>query len=67
MIYFLTKQRNSVMKLELGVRVYRDEFHSTVKKLTDQQVDILTEYQLAYQSMATPKNLERLEAFKHSL
>ncbi len=67
MVYFLTKQRNSTMKLSLGIRVHRDEFHSTLKKLTDDQVDVLTQLQLAYQTMTTPRNLERLVAFKHSL
>lgn len=67
MVYFLTKQRNSTMKLSFGTVVHRDEFHSSVKRLHDQQVEILTGLQRAFHVMPTPRNLERLEAFKHSL
>lgn len=67
MVYFLTKQRNSTMKLSLGVRVYRDEFTSSVKRITDQQADRYACLQRAFQIMPTPQNLERLQAFKLSL
>ena len=67
MVYFLTKQRNSTMKLSLGVRVYRDEFTSSVKRLTDEQADSYAYLQRAFQAIPTPRNRERLDAFKLSL